>query len=421
MAKIVTQRRQIFVYADWVDLGKTILMGILQTEPLRGKEVFSFSYNKEWMEKGPALVLDPELGLYSGPQYSREDKPNFGLFTDSSPDRWGRLLMDRREALIARQEKRKPRHLMESDYLLGVFDLHRMGGLRFKLDPEGPFLNADHELSAPPFTTIRTLEEASLHLEDADAISDPNYVKWLKLLISPGSSLGGARPKASVADPKGNLWIAKFPSRNDDRDIGAWESVVNELAVRSGVKVAEGQARRFTQHYHTFLTKRFDRERSNRIHFASAMTLLGQKDGADSAVGISYLHLAEFIMRYGASPEIDLQELWRRIVFNICVSNSDDHLRNHGFLLTPKGWILSPAFDINPIPNSTGLNLNISEHSNALDLELARQVAEKFRVNEMDREVIIKKVTKAVGHWQEIATKAGISRSEIQRLENTFI
>jgi serine/threonine-protein kinase HipA len=304
---------------------------------------------------------------------------------------------------------------------LGVFDLHRMGGLRFKLDPEGPFLDADNELSAPPFTTIRTLEEASLHLEDADAISDPNYVKWLKLLISPGSSLGGARPKASVADPKGNLWIAKFPSRNDDRDIGGWESVVNELAVKSGVKVAEGHAKRFTQHYHTFLTRRFDRVKSNRIHFASAMTLLGQTDGTDAGAGISYLHLAEFIMRYGAIPDIDLQELWRRIVFNICVSNSDDHLRNHGFLLTPKGWILSPAFDINPIPNSTGLNINISEHNNALDLDLAREVAEKFRVNEVDRESTIKKVTNAVGQWRKIADKTGISKTEIQRMEGTFI
>lgn len=315
MAKTVHHRKKIWVYADWVKSDDTMLMGILQSEPIRGKEIFSFSYDKNWLQSGPALILDPDLGLYSGPQYNREDKPNFGLFTDSSPDRWGRVLMERREALIARQEERKPRPLLESDYLLGVFDLHRMGGLRFKLEPEGPFLDADTDMAAPPFTKIRTLEEASLHLEDADNIEDRRFAKWLKLLISPGSSLGGARPKASVADPKGNLWIAKFPSRKDDRDMGGWETVVNDLAIKSGVTVAEGKAQRFTQDYHTFLTKRFDRQGTRRIHFASAMTLLGQTDGADAATGISYLHLAEFIMRYGAKPGADLEELWRRIVF----------------------------------------------------------------------------------------------------------
>jgi serine/threonine-protein kinase HipA len=269
-------------------------------------------------------------------------------------------------------------------------------------------------------TFLRTLEEASLHLEKDDAAEDPAFAQWLNLLISPGSSLGGARPKASVADPNGELWIAKFPSRKDDRDIGGWETIVNEMATKSGISVAEGRARRFTQHYHTFLTKRFDRIGKGRIHFASAMTLLGHTDGVDAAAGISYLQLAEYIMRFGARPETDLEELWRRIVFNICVSNSDDHLRNHGFLLTPKGWILSPAFDINPIPFSTGLHLNISEQSNALDLELTREVAEKFRVNKNRRELIIIKVTKAVSHWRENAARIGISRGEIQSMESAF-
>lgn len=412
--------KQILVYADWIDLGSTLLLGTLQTQQVRGKEVFSFAYEKEWLEEGPALIIDPDLELYSGPQYRRGDKPNFGLFMDSSPDRWGRVLMERREAFAARQEGRKQKPLMESDFLLGVFDQYRMGGLRFKLSEEGSFLDANDAMAAPPMASLRTLEEASLQLENDDAMENPAYAKWLNLLISPGSSLGGARPKASVIDSNGNLWIAKFPSRKDERDIGGWETVVNELALKSGMSVAAGKARRVTRDYHTFLTKRFDREGNGRIHFASAMTLLGFTDGADAAAGVSYLDLAEFIMRNGAQPDADMEELWRRIVFNICISNSDDHLRNHGFLLTPKGWILSPAFDINPIPMSTGLSLNISEKSNELDLELAREVAEKFRLNKGKREAIIGNVTKAVSHWKEIAGKIGISRSEILSMESAF-
>jgi serine/threonine-protein kinase HipA len=421
MAKQAGYGKQIWVYAGWAELGGTTLMGTLTADQVRGREVFSFSYSKEWLEKGPALVLDPDLGLYSGPQYSRDDKPNFGLFLDSSPDRWGRVLMERREALIAGQEGRKPRTLMESDYLMGVSDRYRMGGLRFKLTEDGPFLDNNDAMAVPPMTSLRTLEEASLQLENENAVDSPQFAEWLNLLMSPGSSLGGARPKASVVDPGGQLWIAKFPSRKDDRDVGAWEMVVNELALRSGLQVAEGKARRFTQDRHTFLTKRFDRRSDGRIHFASAMTLLGYNDGADAMAGVSYLHIAEFIMRHGATPDADLEELWRRIVFNICVSNSDDHLRNHGFLLTPKGWVLSPAFDINPIPSSTGLSLNISEHSNALDLDLARAVAEKFRVNDKKRELIIDKITKAVGRWREVAMRLGISRSEMERMRNAFL
>ena len=421
MAKQAGHSTEIWVYADWVELGATTLMGTLKAEQVRGREVFSFSYSKKWLEKAQALVLDPDLGLYGGSQYTRDDKPNFGLFLDSSPDRWGRVLMERREAFIARQEGRRARTLMESDYLLGVFDRYRMGGLRFKLATEGPFLDNNDAMATPPMAALRTLEEASLQLENENAVDSPQFAEWLSLLISPGSSLGGARPKASVVDPKGELWIAKFPSRKDDRDIGAWEMVVNKLAVQSGLRIAEGKARRFTQDHHTFLTKRFDRRGEDRIHFASAMTLLGYNDGADAITGVSYLHIAEFIMRHGATPDADLEELWRRIVFNICVSNSDDHLRNHRFLLTPQGWVLSPAFDVNPIPSSRGLSLNISEYSNAPDLELAHEVAEKFRVNDKKREAVINKVVKVVSRWQQVAAEIGISRSEVERMENVFL
>jgi serine/threonine-protein kinase HipA len=421
MAKSTNHIKRILVYADWINLGGAVLMGTLQAEQVRGKEVFSFSYAKEWLGKGQVLIIDPDLGFYSGPQYSHDDKPNFGLFLDSSPDRWGRLLMERREALNARRERRRPKALMESDFLLGVHDHYRMGGIRFKLREDGPYLDANDSIAAPPMTLLRILEEASLHLEKDDAMEDPAFAQWLNLLISPGSSLGGGRPKASVIDPNGQLWIAKFPSQKDDRNVGGWEAVVNELAIKSGLSIAEGKARKFTQDCHTFLTKRFDRVGDGRIHFASAMTLLGQIDGADGTAGISYLNLAEYITRYGAQPDTDLEELWRRIVFSICVCNSDDHLRNHGFLLTHQGWRLSPAFDINPIPLSTGLSLNISEHSNELDLDLAREVAEKFRVNKDQREAIITKVIHAVSHWKEVAGRIGISSGEIHYMEGVFI
>lgn len=396
-------------------------MGILKADQVRGKEIFSFSYLPEWLASDQIFLLDPDLGLYTGPQYLREEKANFGLFTDSSPDRWGRVLMERREAYHARQEGRRSNALQESDFLLGVHDLYRMGALRFKLHPEGPFLDDNQAMAAPPMTSLRSLEEASLELERDDAAENPAFTQWLNLLMSPGSSLGGARPKASIVDPTGHLWIAKFPSRRDDRNVGGWEVVVNTLAVKAGINIAESTARRFTQEHHTFLTKRFDRKDGQRIHFASAMTLLGQADGADAAANISYLYLAEFIMRHGARPDADLEELWRRIVFYISVSNTDDHLRNHGLLLTPKGWILSPAYDVNPVPNATGLTLNISEHSNELHLDLAREVAASFRVQEQKREQIIEQVSQSVSQWRKVASNMKIPRGEQEMMARCFI
>jgi serine/threonine-protein kinase HipA len=412
--------KEIEVYADWIGLEGPVYIGRLTAQPIRGKEVFSFNYNSEWLRTNGALVLDPDLQLYSGPQYVKEQKPNFGLFTDSAPDRWGRVLMQRREALQAKKEQRRPKTLVESDYLLGVFDTYRLGALRFKLDSDGAFLDTQAGMAAPPMTSLRTLEEASLRLEQEDATDDPAFGIWLNQLLSPGASLGGARPKASVIDPGGQLWIAKFPSGGDDRDIGGWEAIAGELARRAGVNVADGQARRLTKDHHTYLTRRFDRDGEGRIHFASAMTLLGRTDGADTT-STSYLDLAECILRVGARAGADLEELWRRIVFNICISNTDDHLRNHGFLLTPRGWLLSPAYDLNPVPDTHGLTLNIDETSNELDLELARNVAGRFRVK-VDRSIqIIEEVTRAVSGWPELAVKMGIQRAERERMEGAFM
>jgi serine/threonine-protein kinase HipA len=366
------------------------------------------------LQSEQAQLLDPDLQLYDGLQYLNDNqKTNFGLFLDSSPDRWGRILMRRREAALARQQARPQNSMFETDFLLGVYDEHRMGGLRFKLTPEGSFLNDNKEMASPPWTSIRELEHICQMLENDDIINHPEYLKWLNMLIAPGSSLGGARPKASVLGKDNQLWIAKFPSKYDQSDIGAWEMVTYELALKAGVNMAQSQAQKFSTRYHTFLTKRFDRTaKGKRIHFASAMTLLGRLDGQDFQSGVSYLELVEFINRSGSKVAADLEQLWRRIVFSICVSNTDDHLRNHGFILSNKGWELSPAYDINPVETGNGLKLNISEDDNALDLSLGLQVCKQFRLTEKRAGEIIKEVQTAVRNWRKVASKYGISNSE---------
>lgn len=429
MAK-ADKKREVYVYADWhfdklndqIGIETPAYMGMLHAELLRGKEIFSFEYDPNWLQWEQAQLLDPDLQLYTGMQYlNNQNKHNFGMFLDSSPDRWGRILMRRREAALAREEDRPQHKLFETDYLLGVYDEHRMGGLRFKLDSEGPFLNDNKAMFSPPWTSIRELEQISLRLEDDDVINDPEYMKWLNMLVAPGSSLGGARPKASVLDNDNHLWIAKFPSKNDQSDIGGWEIVTYELAIAAGVNMAEAQAKKFTSPNHTFMTKRFDRTKDGkRIHFASAMTLLGHVDGEDHGEGVSYLEMVDFIATKGAHVNEDLEQLWRQIIFSICVSNTDDHLRNHGFILNPGGWILSPAYDINPVETGTGLKLNISENDNSLDLDLALEVCPYFRLKENHAKEIIKKVKTAVRNWREIATKYGISNAEQELKSRAF-
>lgn len=409
----MSNRKTIYVYADWDGIEEPVFMGELYSELLRGKEIFSFEYERDWLNSTHAQLLDPELRLYKGLQYLKDDKTNFGLFLDSSPDRWGRVLMKRREAALARKEQRDQKTLFETDYLLGVYDEHRMGALRFKTDKAGPFLNDDQEMVTPPFTSIRELAAISLKVEDDEFADDPEILKWLALLIAPGSSLGGARPKASVVDQKGNLWIAKFPSKNDAGDTGGWELVAYYLALKAGLKMAESKAEKFNSKNHTFLTKRFDRVKGGkRIHFASAMTMLGHTDGYNSTDGASYLEIVEFLESNGAKVKEDLQELWRRIVFSICISNTDDHLRNHGFLLTSKGWELSPAYDINPNEDGFGLSLNINETDNALNLDLAMEVHEYFRFSKSEATKTIKEIKSAVKNWREIARKCGVSNAE---------
>jgi len=416
-----SNNREIYVYAHWSGMDEALLMGILKAEFTRGKEIFSFSYSDNWLKSRYSQILDPELQFYSGSQYAKEEKQNFGIFLDSSPDRWGRILMKRREAAMARLEKRPEKTLRESDYLLGVFDGHRMGAIRFKETSEGHFLNENETFASPPWSFIRELEQISLKLEDDEAIDNPEYLNWLTILINPGSSLGGARPKARVIDENKNLWIAKFPSKSDNKDVGAWEMVTNELARNAGINVADSKIQKFSSRYHTFLTKRFDRTNTGeRIHYASAMTMLGYIDGNNYQDGVSYLEIVDFLTNYGANVDSDLAELWRRIVFNIFVSNTDDHLRNHGFILTDKGWILSPAFDINPNEDGSGLSLNISLEDNSLNLDLAMEAAEFFRLNDESSLKIIESIRKSVKNWRNVANKYQLPKAEQELLANVF-
>lgn len=410
-------QKTIFVYDDF-STDQPVLMGSLYVNVIKGGESYSFEYDKGWLKKtGLTLTLDPELMPYSGRQYPT-GKNIFGLFADASPDRWGRVLMNKRERILAEKEGRKPSKLYDSDYLLGVYDETRMGGIRFKVNPEGPFLSDDKETAAPPWATLRTLEEASRNFEnDETGLTE----KWLNQLIKPGSSLGGARPKATVVDTKDQLWIAKFPSKNDENDTGAWEIVAHDLAALCGLNVPEAKLEKFSPIGSTFLIKRFDRLGSKRVHFASAMTLLGKKDGASAADGSSYLDIAAFIKSYGAQPKKDLIELWKRIVFNMAVTNTDDHLRNHAFILTDKGWILSPLYDVNPVPYGDELSLNVDEDDNSISIDLAVQTAVKFGISKSYAEAVAEDVLQIVrDNWERTAAGYALTRRQIEEMRPAF-
>ena len=414
---MVSKEKTIFVYDDF-SMQNPTLMGILYVNSLKGGESYSFEYDREWLKKTSLkITLDPELMPYSGRQYPF-DKAIFGLFSDSSPDRWGRVLMNKRERILAEKEGRKPAKLYDSDYLLGVYDEMRLGGIRFKTETNGAFLSDDKETAAPPWTSLRTLEEASRNFENDDtAVSE----KWLNQLIRPGSSLGGARPKATVIDPKEQLWIAKFPSKNDENDTGAWEMVTHDLAKLCGLHVPEAKLEKFSNLGSTYLVKRFDRSLNKRIHFASAMTLLGKTDGASAADGTSYLDIADFMKSYGAQPKQDLVELWKRIVFNMAVSNTDDHLRNHAFIFAENGWRLSPLYDVNPVPYGDELSLNVDEEDNSINIDLAIQTAARFGISEADAMTYAKNILSVVKeNWEKRATAYGLSRRLIEEMRPAF-
>lgn len=409
--------KTIFVYDDFTE-NQPILMGTLFVDVIRGGESYSFEYDKDWLTgTGLKFSLDPEIMPYSGRQYPM-GKNIFGIFADASPDRWGRVLMNKRERILAEKEGRKPAKLYDSDYLLGVYDETRMGGIRFKLTLDGEFLSDDQETAAPPWATLRTLEEASRNYEnDEKGLTE----KWLNQLIKPGSSLGGARPKATVVDTNNQLWIAKFPSKNDENDAGAWEMVAHDLATLCKLIVPEAKLEKFSALGSTYLVKRFDRLGNKRVHFASAMTLLGKTDGASAADGSSYLDIVDFIKSYGATPKKDMTELWKRIVFNMAISNTDDHLRNHAFVFTKDGWVLSPLYDVNPVPYGDELSLNVDNEDNVISIELAVKTASKFGISEVEAKMYADEILKTVrDNWEKLASRYGMTRRQIEEMRPAF-
>ena len=402
-------KTDIWVYADWKGMASTKCIGILSAQQAKGRKAFSFSYDADWISSQEQLLLDPDIAWYSGQQYPN-GKENFGVFLDSMPDTWGRTLMKRRAALNAKDQGKPAPVLYDIDFLLGVHDLSRMGALRFKREPNGDFLDNDPVSPTPPWASIRELQHGAKLIESNEDTVEVR--KWLAMLMAPGSSLGGARPKANILDEHGHPWIAKFPSKNDTIDKGAWEYLAYRLAINGGIDMAESRLEHISGPYHTFFTKRFDREKRERIHFASAMTMAGKNEDLIRDQTPSYLDIVEFIQFSGIQIEADLHQLWRRMILNMLISNTDDHLRNHGFILTNKGWRLSPAFDINPSIDKVGLALNIDMDNNSPEIELAKGVGAYFRLGKKEMDNIFSEVESAVLGWQKVAAEIGISRNE---------
>ena len=410
-------KTDILVFAHWMGIKEPKLIGILSAQQTKGRKAFSFEYSDEWIQSKEQILLDPDIGWYKGQQYPN-GKENFGIIFDSMPDTWGRTLMKRRSAQKAKEEGKPVPNLYDIDFLLGVHDECRMGALRFKLDSAGPFMDNSQDTPTPPLSRIRELQHAAQILESDEESEDVK--KWLSILIAPGSSLGGARPKANLIDEDNDLWIAKFPSKGDTNDKAAWEFLAYKLALQAGIEVSESRIERISGKYHTFFTKRFDRLKKERIHFASAMTMTGNNEETIKEKSVSYLDIAEFIQYNGSQNKKDLNQLWKRIIFNIAISNTDDHLRNHGFILTQNGWILSPAFDLNPSTDKNGLALNIDTDNNALDFELAKSVGEFFQLTDLEMETIIIEVKKSVNSWKIIAQEIGIPKLEQEIMASAF-
>ena len=401
----------------WLDAGivdTAIRVGNLYND--RGQ--IRFEYDKAWLAHPHAFALDPALGLDGGAFFPRAEDGNFGIFLDSCPDRWGQTLMRRREALDAKDARRAPKTLHAWDFLLGVQDDTRQGALRF-CDPADGVFQAAHSLPAPPVTSLRELEAIALELTAKKIDNLSALRKWLAVLVAPGASLGGARPKANYTEADGSLWIAKFPSREDDRDVGAWEWVVHQLAVKARIAVPRAKCLRFNNPYHTFCVQRFDRADGRRVFYASAMTLLG----ASQSEGKSYLDIAEFMQKHGAGQSQinqDLEQLFRRVAFNVAVGNRDDHLRNHGFVLTRQGWALSMAFDVNPAIDKATHVLNLDESDNRPNMNSVLNTATYYGLEPARAKKIIGEILRVTSTWRVVAKTAGISRADIELTAAAF-
>lgn len=389
-------------------------VGTLWAHFYRGKETSDFEYSREWLSKQKVFSLEPGLFLGAGKQVNPRQTPLFGSFSDSAPDTWGRILMRKYEAQLARENNRNPKTLNEVDYLLYVNDYARQGALRFKTEENDQFLWPGDLKSIPPLINLSQLLYASEKIIDSEAQNTD-----LKLLLAPGSSLGGARPKASVIDESGNLCIAKFPKKDDYSNNVLWESVALTLAKSCGLNTQEWSLKKVTDK-DVIILKRFDRKGQERVHFLSAMSMLNAIDNDTETH--CYLDIADVIRQYGASPKDDLTELWKRIVFSILISNTDDHLRNHGFLyVNEKGWRLSPLYDVNPsIDNKKALSTYITENDNTQSIDLALEVCEYFGVSLKNAGDIIAEMKKAVSNWSSIAKTHGINKREIDRMESAF-
>lgn len=405
--------RQVLVHVDFA--GTTHFAGRLWIHVRNGRESASFEYDATWLQAKNCFALDPSLMLTPGPFYTSSDKPLFGAFDDSAPDRWGRELMRRSERRRAEQENQSPRSLMEIDYLLQVDDEARQGALRFTSTEDGPFLASDTASTRiPPLIDLpHLLAAAECVIADVETNAD------LRLLVAPGSSLGGTRPKASVRDRDGHLLIAKFPHQDDGIEAVRWEAVALHLAKRAGLIVPDWRLER-TMGKPVLLLRRFDRQGNIRIPFLSAMSMLGAQDGETR----SYLEFVDVLRQYGANPKSDMCALWRRIVFNILIANTDDHLRNHGFLLeSADGWRLAPAYDLNPVPadiRARVLATNIDFDDGTASLELAMSVAEYFGLTQEAAHGIASEVERAVATWREEASRLGLTRVEIERMASAF-
>ena len=412
--------KTLYVYADFDWLDEPMLVGELGYESLRGSDSYSFKYDNDWLCQYGSLYLSADINNYPGLQYTQPDRDIFGCFNDALPDCWGRLLLNRREQILATEEKRPVRKLSSFDYLIGIDDYSRMGGFRFKEKQDGEYINCEKSLRIPPLTDIRALVAASMEIEKSEELNQLPEKKWLLQLVHPGTSLGGARPKAGVMNDEGRICVAKFPSRNDDYDVGLWEHLSHLLAKEAGVEASETSVIETGKKYHALLSKRFDRTvEGRRKHFASAMTLLGLTDGCDAKSGNGYLDIVDFILQNCCDVEQNLRQLYRRVAFNIAIGNSDDHFRNHGFLLTPRGWTLSPAYDMNPTLNEYQALL-INSTTNHADLQVLLDSSEEYMIGKDEAVYIIEEVKAGVKHWKSIATRLGIAKREMDVFEQVF-
>lgn len=404
---------KLYVYADFDWLDSPELVGELSYESLRGSDSYGFKYDNDWLNRHGSLTLSDDLNNYPGQQYTQPGKDIFGCFSDALPDRWGRTLLKRREQIEAQAEGRPVRRLSSFDYLVGIDDASRMGGFRFRKSLDGEYMNAQGGLKIPPLTQLRDLIVASKEIERSEEKNALPEQRWIAQLVNPGSSLGGARPKASVVDDDQSLHIAKFPSRKDDYDVAAWEHVAHLLAKKAGINVAQTKLIPTDDNHRTLLSRRFDRtEDGRRVHFASALSLLGLADGDNATNDHGYLDIVDFIIQSCADVEANLEELYRRVAFNIVIGNTDDHFRNHGFLLTRKGWTLSPAYDINPTTDFYQ-SLLINNDTNESSLKILLDSAEDYILTKTKASEIINGVLASMSDLQRYTTRFGISKREI--------